>query len=149
LDQELLIEIIASSCADKARVVEKDEREEDYRAVLNFGHTVGHALEALTGYTQFLHGEAVAVGMVQAAKISRLLGFCDDPSFQRVRQLIARTGLPAELPAGLDLTALAANIEVDKKSSGGKVKVVCCAGIGAACFHWLSPQEIVRALSSL
>jgi 3-dehydroquinate synthase len=149
LDQDLLIEIIASSCGDKATVVEKDEREEDYRAVLNFGHTVGHALEALTGYEQFLHGEAVAVGMVQAAKISRLLGFCDGPSFRRIGELIARTGLPAELPSGLDLTALAENIEIDKKSSGGNVKFVCCMGIGATCFHWLSPQEIVRALSSL
>jgi 3-dehydroquinate synthase len=149
LDQELLIEIIASSCADKARVVEKDEREEDYRAILNFGHTVGHALEALTGYEQFLHGEAVAMGMVQATKISRLLGFCDDPSFRRIRQLIARSGLPAELPTELDFSALAENIEIDKKSSGGKVKFVCCMGIGATCFHWLSPREIVRALSSL
>jgi 3-dehydroquinate synthase len=148
-DQDLLIEIIASSCADKASVVEKDEREEDYRAVLNFGHTIGHALEALTGYEQFLHGEAVAMGMVQATKISRVLDFCDDSSFRRIHQLIARTGLPAELPAGLDLTALAAHIEIDKKSSGGKVKFVCCVGIGATCFHWLSPQEIVRALSPL
>jgi len=148
-DQDLLIEIIASSCADKAKVVENDEREEDNRAVLNFGHTVGHALEALTGYQQFLHGEAVAIGMVQATKISRVLGFCDDASFRRIHQLIARTGLPAELPAGLDLAALAANIEIDKKSSGGKVKFVCCVGIGATRFHWLSPQEIVRALSPL
>jgi 3-dehydroquinate synthase len=65
LDSDLLIQTIATSCAIKARVVEADEREDDYRAVLNFGHTIGHALEAVTGYTEFLHGEAVGVGMVK------------------------------------------------------------------------------------
>ena len=63
--------MIATSCAIKARVVEADEREDDYRAVLNFGHTIGHALEAVTGYTKFLHGEAVAVGMAKAARCRR------------------------------------------------------------------------------
>ena len=73
----MLIETIATCCAIKARVVEADEREDDYRAVLNFGHTIGHALEAVTGYTQFLHGEAVGVGMAKAAALSARQGFCD------------------------------------------------------------------------
>ena len=69
LDSDLLIQTIATSCAIKAKVVEADEREEDYRAVLNFGHTIGHALEAVTGYTEFLHGEAIGIGMVKAAAL--------------------------------------------------------------------------------
>ena len=148
LDRNLLIEIVAASCADKAMVVEKDETEDDYRAVLNFGHTVGHALEAATGYNRFLHGEAVAIGMAQAAGISRRLGFCDDASMLRMRNLIARTGLPVDFPPGFDLNTLTENIETDKKSFGGKVKFVCCTGIGATRFHRLAPQEIVRTLSS-
>jgi 3-dehydroquinate synthase len=67
-DSELLTEVIADSCAIKARVVETDEREDGYRAVLNFGHTIGHALEAATGYKKFLHGEAIGVGMAKAAR---------------------------------------------------------------------------------
>src|SRR2546427_3260601 len=98
LSSELVEEIIATSCAIKAKVVEKDEREEDYRSILNFGHTVGHALEALTGYGRFLHGEAVAVGMVQAASISLSQGFCDERSLGRIRQLITAAGLPSEIP---------------------------------------------------
>ena len=148
LDRNVLSEIVAASCADKARVVEKDETEDDYRAVLNFGHTVGHALEAATGYNRFLHGEAVAIGMAQAARISRQLEFCDDTSMLRMRNLIARTGLPIDFPLGFDLNTLVENIEVDKKSAAGKVKFVCCTGIGATRFHRLAPQEIMRALSS-
>src|SRR5262245_31562666 len=70
LDSERLVQTISTCCAIKARVVEADEREDDYRAVLNFGHTIGHALEAVTGYNRFLHGEAVGVGMAKAASIS-------------------------------------------------------------------------------
>ncbi|HWP57129.1 MAG TPA: 3-dehydroquinate synthase [Candidatus Acidoferrales bacterium] len=147
LDEGLLVEMIGASCADKARVVEKDETEGDERAVLNFGHTVGHALEAATDYRRFLHGEAVAIGMVQAARISRLLGFCDDTTVARVRRLIQRAGLPTELPRELDLNRLAEKIELDKKSSGARVRFVCCTGIGATRFHSLEPSEIVRLLS--
>ena len=84
LEREPLVEVIAVSCAIKAKVVEADERESDYRSVLNFGHTVGHALESLTGYEELLHGEAVAIGMVQAALISLRQGCCDQESFERI-----------------------------------------------------------------
>jgi 3-dehydroquinate synthase len=127
-------------------VVEKDERESDYRAVLNFGHTVGHAVEALTRYETYLHGEAVAIGMVQAAAISLRERLCDKAAFERIRRLIFRAGLPAEIPSGVDLRELLKHMEVDKKSTGGKVKFVLCRGIGATAFHWLSPAEIVAAL---
>ena len=92
LDRELLSRIIRISCSIKARVVEADEREDDQRAVLNFGHTIGHALEAATGYRQFLHGEAIGVGMVKAAALSVQQGFCDQQSYERIIKLVKKDG---------------------------------------------------------
>jgi 3-dehydroquinate synthase len=146
LDAEILVKAVAASCSIKAKVVEADERESDVRAVLNFGHTVGHALESLTGYEQFLHGEAVAIGMVQAAAISVKQGLGDQDSVERIRRLISRAGLPAEIPAHLDPQELVKRMEVDKKSSEGKIKFILCEGIGKTRFHWLSPAEIVAQL---
>ena len=148
LDRELLIRVIATSCAIKARVVEQDEREDDYRAVLNFGHTLGHALEAATGYSEFLHGEAVGVGIAKATAISARQGFCDRRSLERIRGLIEKAGLPADLPKSVTVENLIQGLEVDKKSTGGKIKFVMCAGIGKTRFHSLSPAEILASLDS-
>ncbi len=148
LESDILIDIVSASCAIKAGVVAKDERESDLRAVLNFGHTVGHALEALTGYEHFLHGEAVAIGMVQAAAISVAEGACDRESFERIRRLIARAGLPTDIPEKTSLSELVKHMEVDKKSAGGKIKFILCQGIGATRFHALSPGEIVARLQA-
>jgi 3-dehydroquinate synthase len=145
-DPETLIRIISTSCAIKARVVEKDERENDYRAVLNFGHTIGHALEAATGYTQLLHGEAVGIGMIKAAALSVQQGVCDQGSFERICGLVRKAGLPSELPSGLSVQSLIRGMETDKKSSDGKIKFVMCAGIGRTCFHALSTAEILAGL---
>jgi 3-dehydroquinate synthase len=147
-DRDLLIRIVASSCAIKARVVEMDEREDDYRAVLNFGHTVGHALEAATGYRRYLHGEAVAIGMAKAASLSARLGFCDQASLARIRRLIESTGLPLAIPPQVSPRDLVQGMEVDKKAAGGKIKFVICEGIGKTRFHWLTPEEILEALSA-
>jgi 3-dehydroquinate synthase len=148
LDEELLTETIATSCAIKARVVEADEREDDYRAVLNFGHTIGHALEAVTGYTRFLHGEAVGVGMAKAAALSARQGFCNAESLRRILQLIEKAGLPSEIPDNVSVTDLIQGMEVDKKATGGKVKFVMCEGIGKTRFHWLAPSEILTGLGA-
>ncbi|MGE5301708.1 MAG: 3-dehydroquinate synthase [Alphaproteobacteria bacterium] len=148
LQREHLVHIILTSCAIKARVVEKDERENDYRAVLNFGHTIGHALEAATGYTQFLHGEAVGVGMVKGATLSVQQGLCDQRSFERIRRLIKKAGLPLEIPSGISMQGLIQAMEVDKKSAEGKIKFVMCAGIGKTRFCWLSPGEILAGLGA-
>jgi 3-dehydroquinate synthase len=148
LDGELLSQVIVKSCAIKARVVEADEREDDQRAVLNFGHTIGHALEAATSYKKFLHGEAVGVGMVKAAALSVQQGFCDQQSFERVIKLIKKAGLPAEFPSGVSMQNLIQNMEVDKKSAGGKIKFIICCGIGKTRFHWLTPGEILNALGA-
>jgi len=147
VDRQLLTRLIRTSCAIKAKVVEKDEREDDYRAVLNFGHTVGHALEAATGYRQFLHGEAVGVGMVQAAVISAREGFCDQGNLERIRGLVKKAGLPSEIPSGVSPGALISGMELDKKSAAGKIKFVMCAGIGRTRFHWLTPEQVIDAIS--
>lgn len=148
LDRELLVEVIAASCAIKAKVVEQDEREQDYRSVLNFGHTVGHALEALTGYAKLLHGEAVAIGMVQAATISARQGLCDKKSLSRISGLIEKAGLPTKVPSNVGLKELVRGMEVDKKSIGGKIKFVLCRGIGATEFQRFSAAEIVAQLAA-
>jgi 3-dehydroquinate synthase len=146
LDSELLIQIITTSCAIKARIVEQDEHEDDYRAVLNFGHTIGHALEVATGYRKFLHGEAVAIGMAKAASISLRHGFCDAQTVERICRLLEKIGLPVDLPKNVAKESLLQGMEVDKKSAGGKIKFVICAGIGKTCFYSLSPAEVLTAL---
>jgi len=148
LDREILIQVIAASCAIKARVVEQDEREDDYRAVLNFGHTIGHALEAATGFSEFLHGEAVGVGIAKAAAISLRHGFCDQQTLDRIRRLIEKAGLPDDFPKSVTKESLIQGMEVDKKSAGGKIKFVMCAGIGKTRFHSLSPAEVLAGLGN-
>jgi 3-dehydroquinate synthase len=148
LDRELLQRIVVTSCSIKARIVEMDEREENQRAVLNFGHTIGHALEAATNYQRFLHGEAVAVGMVKAAMLSVQHGFCDQQSFERILEIITEAGLPSEIPAGLSLPSVIEAIQLDKKAADGKIKFVMSEGIGKTRFHWLSPREVLAALET-
>jgi len=97
-DTACLERIIETSCAIKAKVVERDERESNYRMVLNYGHTVGHAIEALTDYARFKHGEAVAIGMIAAARLSHRMGYCDAATVERIAALIDRYGLPTQLP---------------------------------------------------
>jgi 3-dehydroquinate synthase len=126
--------------------MEQDEREQDYRAVLNFGHTLGHALEAATGYNEFLHGEAVGIGMAKAADISVRQGFCERGTLDRIRSLIERAGLPADIPKRVSARSLIQGLEVDKKSAGGKIRFVMCAGIGQTRFHGLSPGEVLACL---
>src|SRR3989475_1232262 len=98
LEPAALHRVIRTSCAIKAAVVAEDEREGDRRRILNFGHTVGHALETLGGYRRYTHGEAVAIGMVVAARLAERLGLADASVGTRIRALVARTRLPADLP---------------------------------------------------
>jgi 3-dehydroquinate synthase len=148
LEPDLLTQIIATSCAIKARVVEADERENDYRAVLNFGHTVGHALEAATEYSRFLHGEAVGIGMVKAAELSVAQGFCESETLKRIAALVAKAGLPVKIPVDVSLQDLIQAMEIDKKATGGKIKFVMCTHIGKTRFHRLAPEEILQVFQS-
>jgi 3-dehydroquinate synthase len=130
-DVDALARVIHTSCAIKARIVGADERESGERAILNFGHTFGHALEAVTGFSVMLHGEAVAIGMVMAADLSARLGRMSVDDARRVKRLIARTGLPTAPPA-LDSAALLDAMTMDKKSVDGRIRLVLADGIGMA-----------------
>jgi 3-dehydroquinate synthase len=143
IDEPLLIEVVRQNCAIKAAVVGEDERESGYRAVLNFGHTLAHAIEMLTEYRGYLHGEAVAIGMAFAARLSHARGFCPADVRDRVLALLQRAGLPTELPKELVGRHLALAIEADKKVSGGKVKIVCIEDIGRVRFEYLSGDEVL------
>lgn len=144
LDPEVMVPMVAGCCRQKARVVEADEREErGARAVLNFGHTVGHAVEALTEYRQLLHGEAVAIGMAAAARVSRDLGRCGGETVERIVALLKRAGLPTDIPSGLTPAALALAMQSDKKSTGGHIRFVAVEEIGRTAFIEMTAQEIV------
>src|SRR5262249_60171212 len=127
--------MVAAGAGHKAAVVADDEREErGGRAVLNFGHTVGHAIEALTEYREFLHGEAVAIGMVAAARVSHALGRCRAEAVERLVHLLKRAGLPTEIPRGLTPAALASAMQSTKKSTGCRVRFGCLAESGRRAF---------------
>ena len=125
----LLQQILKRSAAAKARIVANDEREGNLRAILNYGHTLGHVVETLTGYSQFLHGEAVAIGMRAAGILSLKLGLWQEEEQQRQLQLIQRCGLPLQAPA-MDEAAVREALLRDKKVRDGRVRFVLPTGIG-------------------
>ena len=131
-DDAVLADAIARSCAHKAAIVERDPFERGERALLNFGHTFGHAIETEQGYGGLNHGEAVAVGMVLAARLSTLLGLADAADGERLRALLARFGLPTTLPPDLDPAALVARMRLDKKAQGSGLRFVLWNGAGKA-----------------
>jgi 3-dehydroquinate synthase len=130
ISAELLNTILMSSCQAKADVVGKDEKEAGLRAILNYGHTIGHAVESLTGYTQVIHGEAVGIGMVAAGHIATELGMWTIEDTQRQNALIAKAGLPTKLPSGLDIEAIIDSLQLDKKVKAGKVRFVLPTQMG-------------------
>ncbi|MBS0400806.1 MAG: 3-dehydroquinate synthase [Proteobacteria bacterium] len=136
---------IARSCEIKARVVGQDEREAGVRAILNFGHTFGHALEAATQYRQYLHGEAVALGMLLAAELSLRLSMIDAESCTRIHELIAAAGLPTGFPRIGAARALEL-MQMDKKVLAGSVRLVLLQRLGRAV---VVPDYDPRALEEL
>ncbi|MGC4090751.1 MAG: 3-dehydroquinate synthase [Polyangiaceae bacterium] len=127
--RDLLIEIVRRSIRVKARIVSADERESGLRAVLNLGHTVGHALEAVAGYTRLTHGEAVSLGLVAALRIGVTLGLTPKPLAERIESLLARLGLPVDLSAE-PLDDAVRLIAHDKKRKAGKVTFIVARGLG-------------------
>jgi shikimate kinase / 3-dehydroquinate synthase len=142
-DHAALAHAIARSCEIKADVVARDEREGGLRAVLNFGHTFGHAIEAGAGYGAWLHGEAVAAGMVMAAELSALMGHLKKNEVARVRDLIQRGGLPTKGPA-LAAERLVELMAVDKKASKGRTRFVLLESIGRAALPVDVDERLVR-----
>ncbi|MDM3871549.1 3-dehydroquinate synthase [Porticoccus sp. W117] len=131
-DKEALAYAIECSCRNKADIVSQDEREGGVRALLNFGHTFGHAIEAAGEYKQWLHGEAVAAGMVMAADLSVRLGWLPGEQLDRLRGLIERFGLPVAAPAQFATDQLLELMAVDKKATDGGLRLVLLKAIGSA-----------------
>lgn len=145
LEPAAIRRIVARSCELKAEVVSKDEREETgLRAVLNFGHTIGHAIEAVAGYGgDFQHGEAVAAGMVLECRLAERLGWIGADLTERLVHLLGRLGLPTEAK-GLDADALVEAMGRDKKNRGGRVRFVLPRGLGQVELTDVASVEDVR-----
>ncbi|MEX0605636.1 MAG: 3-dehydroquinate synthase [Marinobacter sp.] len=132
LDTAALSEAILRSCTCKAEVVAIDEHEGGLRAILNLGHTFGHAMETFAGYGQWLHGEAVGAGMVMAADLSHRLGLINQESLERVRYLIKRAGLPDRAPGGMRPDDFLERMAVDKKNVDGHLRLILLRAPGEA-----------------
>ncbi|MEW6193306.1 MAG: 3-dehydroquinate synthase [Bacillota bacterium] len=147
LEPAALEHAIAASCRIKAAVVSADETETGLRAILNFGHTVGHALEAVTGYQRFVHGEAVAIGMVAAARLAVRLGYFEPPGAERITGLVLRAGLPAEVPAGVVPGALLEAMRRDKKVVANRLTFVLPEAIGRVrVVRGVAAEEVLAVL---
>ena len=130
-DVDALSYAIGRSCSIKATVVAKDEREQNLRAILNFGHTFGHAIEAATHFDTYLHGEAVGLGMLMAADLSHRLGLIDGSIKERIRDILGKAGLPTEAPRVGAAKALEL-MQMDKKVLAGTVRLVLLEKLGRA-----------------
>ncbi len=136
---------VRRSCAVKADVVARDEREGGLRRILNYGHTLGHAIETASGYRKYLHGEAVSLGMVFAARLALQLGLCTEETARRQTRLLTRAGLPVKLP-NLNAGAILKIMGLDKKVSEGRIHFVLAERIGKVVVKPVSRPEIIRAL---
>jgi 3-dehydroquinate synthase len=147
LDDAVLRQVIKRSCEIKAGVVQEDERERDKRRILNYGHTLGHAIEATTHYRQYLHGEGVAMGMVFAARLARELGLSDNETMVRQVNLIKRAGLPVSLPR-MRLSAIFKTMALDKKVKERQVYFVLPEAIGQVVIRPVAWEQIEKVIRS-
>jgi 3-dehydroquinate synthase len=150
ISDDLLQQILTASCEAKAHVVTQDEKESGLREILNYGHTIGHAVESLTGYRLVNHGEAVAIGMVAAGAIALQMNWWSQSDFDRQNALIEKCGLPTKLPAGLDHGAIVAALQTDKKVKAGQVRFVLPKKIGQVeVTAEVTPELIRQALQTM
>ena len=148
-EHDALIFAIERSCRNKATIVAADEREVGERALLNLGHTFGHAIEAHQGYGQWLHGEAVAVGMMIAATPSQQIGWMTAEETQRVRRLLVAAKLPIHVPAGMTPAHFFEKMSIDKKNTSSRIRFVLLKGIGQALLSdEPSREQVERAILS-
>jgi 3-dehydroquinate synthase len=150
LSQDELVDIIARSCKIKAEIVESDPRESAYRKLLNFGHTIGHAIESLSleSCAPFLHGEAVSIGMLVEAKISQLDGMLSLPELQRIHQGLIKTDLPVYL-TNIEIAKILKKVQSDKKNEKGKVNFTLLQKIGKAVYNQnVSENVIIEAINT-
>ena len=141
-DSEILIEAIRRSCMNKAEVVQADERESGVRALLNLGHTFGHAIENAMGYGRWLHGEAVAAGTVLAAELSARMNMIGRIEVERIRRIYVLAGLPVVAPS-LGPEKYLSLMGLDKKVEGGKMRFILLRRIGEAVVHSFVPAEVL------
>ena len=148
LNSETLIEMIYRACANKADIVAKDEKESGLRMVLNYGHTFGHALEALTNYKKFRHGEAVSIGMNCAAKLAVNLKMFSEEDYQRQRSLLVCADLPLDFPSELSPKTICDSMYHDKKTLQGKLRLILPTRIGEVVIREdVTDTEIINAIS--
>jgi 3-dehydroquinate synthase len=145
-DEKTLRDVVARCCEIKADVVGQDETESGLRAILNFGHTIGHAIENSIGYGKYLHGEAISIGQVAAAKLShKILGLTPAEAV-RIEKLFGRAGLPVKIKLGAaQKKNLFAAMALDKKVSGGEVKFVLAKKIGRVVWGQIVPRSLIEA----
>lgn len=142
-DEQRVAEAIVRSCTNKAAVVAADEREGGIRAILNLGHTFGHAIETAQGYGEYLHGEAVAIGMVLAARVSLAMGWLEMEEVNRLTRLLQRCGLPTEQPGDMSADQFLELMAVDKKVIDGELRLVLLDRIGAAVVTAEVPRDLL------
>jgi 3-dehydroquinate synthase len=146
LDRNMLTHIIKRSCEIKADVVSKDERESGLRSILNFGHTIGHAIETATDYKRYLHGEAVALGMCLEAQLSQKLEFIDHKAVVRIKKLVDSFGLPSVLPTDIDMDRILLSMQLDKKVVAGALKFILPEQIGRVRIHKGITEKVIKRL---
>ncbi|MFW6358612.1 MAG: 3-dehydroquinate synthase [Chroococcales cyanobacterium] len=144
ISEDLLQTILTQSCQAKADVVSQDEKEAGLRAILNYGHTIGHAIESLTGYRLVNHGEAVAIGMVAAGEIAVKMQLWNPEDAQRQNELIQKAGLPTQIPANVDPNAILEALQTDKKVKAGKVRFILPTQIGAVTITDNVPPDLIK-----
>ena len=145
LEAKGMAHIVARSCQITAKVVEQDEREDGLRAILNYGHTIGHALEAISRYGKYLHGEAISIGQVAASKISRDVLGLDQAQVNRIKRLFQQAGLPTSVRLTKpQLVKVFAAMKLDKKVSGGEVKFVLARKVGQVEFGIDVPRATIN-----
>lgn len=144
LDSSALIYIIKRSCEIKADIVSKDERESELRSILNYGHTIGHAIETVTKYKRFLHGEAIAIGMCIEAEFSNRLGLLNNKDLNRIKNLINTYGLPTEIPDDINISSLCIAIKLDKKAIAGELRFILPETIGRVKIHTGISENDIR-----
>lgn len=141
----ILIKAVSNSCAIKAEVVSQDEKEHGIRAILNFGHTIGHALESATNYCELCHGEAVGIGMVGASYLAHQMGMISLSDFQRIRSLIINVGLPTNIP-GIIWEKIWHHMKTDKKAQNGNINFILPTSIGSVIIKPVEPLLIKEAV---
>ena len=149
LDEDILISILKKSCEVKKTVVEKDEKEENFRRILNFGHTIGHSLELASNYN-LTHGEAVSIGIVAESEISKDLGLLDEEIVSRIKALLKKANLPVEVPKGIEAEKIIYGTRLDKKTIKKVPYYTLLEGIGKGKINVNVPDEVLfRVLNKL